>query len=86
MNHARTDEVGGEIPYPIAIGPGVVGDGDALAIGGNAFGPYQKLSAVAKPSVVPARFAANTMVLDSGLATLPVAPLQLLLPIPRVTE
>ena len=31
MNHARTVDVGGEIPYTIAIGPGLLGDGDALA-------------------------------------------------------
>ena len=31
MNHARTVDVGGEIPYTIAIGPGLLGDGAALA-------------------------------------------------------
>ena len=31
MNHARTVDVGGEIPYTIAIGPGLLGDGEALA-------------------------------------------------------
>ena len=30
MNHARTVDVGGEIPYTIAIGPGLLGDGEAL--------------------------------------------------------
>jgi 3-dehydroquinate synthase len=31
MNHARTVDVGGEIPYTITIGPGLLGDGAALA-------------------------------------------------------
>jgi len=31
MNHARTVDVGGETPYTIAIGPGLLGDGAALA-------------------------------------------------------
>ena len=31
MSHARTVDVGGEIPYSIAIGPGLLADGAALA-------------------------------------------------------
>ncbi|MFT3669261.1 MAG: 3-dehydroquinate synthase [Pseudoxanthomonas sp.] len=31
MSHARTVDVGGEIPYTITIGPGLLGDGAALA-------------------------------------------------------
>jgi len=31
MNHARTVDVGGEIPYTITIAPGLLGDGVALA-------------------------------------------------------
>ena len=31
MNHARTVDVGGEIPYTITIGPGLLGGGAALA-------------------------------------------------------
>ncbi|PZQ23514.1 MAG: 3-dehydroquinate synthase, partial [Stenotrophomonas acidaminiphila] len=31
MSHARTVDVGGEPPYSIAIGPGLLADGNALA-------------------------------------------------------
>ena len=31
MSHARTVDVGGETPYSIAIGPGLLADGNALA-------------------------------------------------------